>query len=88
MIHQVMNCHQNCHYPQFVDKYGANIYPLSVKWKFCRTINPIDTKPIVVINELENGVDLVESKELKEIAKKFKVSEQALCFRLGNLGFI
>lgn len=38
--------------------------------------------------KIKDGIDLVESIELKEIAKKFEVSEQALCFRLGKLGYL
>lgn len=41
-----------------------------------------------VLEKLENGVDIVDESGLKDIAKKFKVSEHALCIRLGKLGYL
>jgi Zn-dependent peptidase ImmA (M78 family) len=42
-----------------------------------------------VLEKIKNGIDLVEStKEISLIAKKFGVSPQALCIRLGKLGYL
>ncbi len=67
---------------------GANIEEIEANLFAAALLMPEELVKETVMKRLKNGIDFLhESEELDKIANDFKVSVQALCIRLGRLGY-